>query len=74
VTVWGEFKKKHGINKPWHIAEAFKIAEQTLADQRYAVCVQCPDFVQITKQCKRCGCFMPLKTKLENSKCPVEKW
>jgi len=74
VTAWGEYKKKHGNIKPWHLAGAFKTTETTVADQRYALCVKCPEFVQLTKQCKQCGCFMVLKTKLANTKCPLGKW
>jgi len=46
--------------------------EETL--KRYTICKTCPDFVKITKQCKNCGCFMPTKTKLQNTSCPIGKW
>ena len=28
----------------------------------------------ITQQCKKCGCFMKIKTKLKNATCPLQKW
>ena len=24
--------------------------------------------------CKKCGCYMPLKTKLSKATCPIDKW
>jgi hypothetical protein len=44
------------------------------ADKRYEICNFCPEFVSITKTCKKCGCFMALKTKLKNATCPLGKW
>jgi len=41
--------------------------------RRYSMCEECEHFMK-TKQCSECGCFMPLKTRLLNAKCPVGKW
>ena len=27
-----------------------------------------------TYVCKQCGCFMPVKTRLRSSNCPLQKW
>jgi hypothetical protein len=40
---------------------------------RFATCVGCPEFLP-TKQCRKCGCFMPAKVKLEHAFCPLGKW
>lgn len=41
---------------------------------RMKICLQCEHFLKITKQCKKCGCFMPIKVRIPGQKCPVEKW
>ncbi len=40
---------------------------------RLSVCEECPSYL-ISKQCKECGCFMPIKTELEYASCPLGKW
>ena len=43
-------------------------------NNRYEICKQCNEFNTILKLCKVCGCFMPVKTKIENESCPRGKW
>ena len=31
-------------------------------------------YLKAIKQCKKCGCFMPLKVNVPGAKCPVNKW
>jgi hypothetical protein len=38
------------------------------------ICRGCEFFRKSNQTCKKCGCFMKLKTKLEKAKCPVGKW
>ena len=44
--------------------------------EKFAICENCEHFRQTTKQCKLCGCFMPLKTLLPGMYCPDNppKW
>jgi predicted metal-binding protein len=49
-------------------------AEQDMAEERFAICKTCEHFSQTTKRCKKCGCIMKLKTKLEEATCPIGKW
>jgi len=42
--------------------------------ERMKVCLGCEHFFKPTKQCKKCGCFMPIKVRLRTQKCPVGKW
>lgn len=44
------------------------------AVDKMKICIQCPHFRSATKQCKKCGCFMPLKVRLPGQKCPINKW
>lgn len=61
--------------RPWDLFNANKpkLSPQ-LAEERLNKCLDCEHLIQLTKQCKKCGCFMPLKTKLEDATCPIGKW
>lgn len=43
-------------------------------NQRLQICKECPFFLKITSQCKKCGCLMTEKTKLADAECPIGKW
>jgi hypothetical protein len=49
-------------------------AEESLSDQRFSICQGCPELIKLSKQCKKCGCFMAIKTKLQAATCPLGKW
>lgn len=75
MSKWSEWKKAQGETKPWHLLDHNKIVEDPKkAEQRLEICKGCPEFMQITSQCKKCGCFMNLKTRLEAAHCPIGKW
>lgn len=74
TSAWQEYKKKLGDARPWHLLNPQNYLQEELANKRYEICQQCPELVDLTKQCKQCGCFMPLKTKLEDASCPLNKW
>ena len=44
------------------------------AAKRLAICFECESFYKPTRQCKECGCFMKVKTRIPSAKCPLEKW
>ena len=76
TTAWEKFKASMKAEaKPWHImgGELLKTDEET-ANQRYAICLECPELIGLTKQCKQCGCFMAMKTKIKSAECPLGKW
>ena len=50
------------------------IVGAAVADQRYAICQSCEDFLTLTKQCRLCLCLMPLKVKWDKAECPAGKW
>lgn len=61
--------------KPWDLLNPnsqFVVPE--IAEKRYSICKECPEFIKTTKQCKKCGCFMKFKTKLQAAECPIFKW
>ena len=51
-----------------------QVAPEELSKARFAICEQCPFLNTTTKKCQRCGCYMPVKTKLTKATCPVKKW
>ena len=44
------------------------------AVDKMKICLQCEHFFKPTKQCKKCGCFMPVKVRIPRLHCPVGKW
>ena len=42
--------------------------------RRYDICKSCDRFNNLTKQCKECNCFMPMKCKISNLPCPLGYW
>ena len=75
MNAYEEYKKKLGETRPWDALNPNKFnSDETLSTKRYEICEGCPRFFKITKQCKECGCFMPIKTKLTEAVCPLGKW
>lgn len=72
---WEKYKESLGETRPWDIVNPnIERASEDLAKKRYLICQSCPELVKLTKQCKKCGCFMFAKTKLEKATCPLGKW
>ena len=49
-------------------------ASEEKSASRFEICKACPELIKLTKQCKKCGCLMHLKTMLEAATCPIGKW
>lgn len=61
--------------KPWDLLNPNKKrSPESLANERFEICKSCPNLIKLSNQCKKCGCFMQLKTKLEDATCPEGKW
>lgn len=72
MSKWDEWKKSQA--RPWHLLDPDRyVQDPDLAKQRLSICEGC-EFFQVTKTCEKCGCFMPLKTKLAIAECPIGKW
>jgi hypothetical protein len=75
TSKWQEYKEKLGETRPWDILSPnTEYVEEAESTRRYDICKACPELIDLTKQCKQCGCFMPLKTKLAKAECPLKKW
>lgn len=73
-SAWEQWKENLGDSRPWHLLNSENYTSQETADQRLGICNNCPEFVKVTSQCRKCGCIMSLKTKLEKAECPIGKW
>lgn len=61
--------------KPWDLLNPEQPrSPKELKMARLAICQQCEFFRHNSQTCRKCGCFMKLKTQLENAKCPIGKW
>lgn len=50
------------------------VKDSNISDARLDICRSCPELIKFTLQCKQCGCFMAIKTKLQGATCPIGKW
>ena len=57
-------------NKP---ITAFLLSSEE-REVRKEICARCPNLNLTMNICKLCGCFMPVKTWVRSSKCPIQKW
>jgi hypothetical protein len=75
LNAWQQYKQNLGDVRPWDLLDP--TAEKAVpeeATRRLSICLDCPELIQITKQCKKCLCFMQAKTKLQAAHCPINKW
>ena len=61
--------------RPWDLfnAKKPKLSEE-FKKERMDICLSCPELIKLTQTCKKCGCFMKVKTQLADAKCPIGKW
>ena len=64
-----------GDVKPWDLFNPnTPKATKEVREHRLELCKACTHFISLTSQCRKCGCIMPLKTKLKDAVCPIGKW
>jgi len=54
-----------------HMAHGMKEADNY--EERISLCEDCPEFRK-DERCAKCGCFMKVKAKWAEQKCPLNKW
>jgi hypothetical protein len=74
MSRWSEYKEKNGVTPLDLLNPMTKHASKELEKSRIEICKACPELIKMTTQCKKCGCLMSAKVKLEAAKCPIEKW
>jgi hypothetical protein len=60
--------------KVWDLFNGSDRSPEELAESRLEICKGCEWFRKNTQTCKKCGCFMKLKTLIDKASCPVGKW
>ncbi len=73
-SAWEQWKENLGESRPWDLLNSENYTSQENAKKRLNICGSCSEFVKVTSQCRKCGCIMSLKTKLEKAECPIGKW
>jgi hypothetical protein len=73
-SAWAKYKENLGEARPWDLWDPNKFAEEDVAKERLEICKACPELIKVTKTCKKCGCFMTAKTKIQGATCPLGKW
>ena len=72
-----DYAEKHENFDLRRIPERIKrilLHDQTIIDRRWAECQGCEHLIKLTSSCKKCGCFMKVKTRLATARCPIGKW
>lgn len=49
-------------------------SDKELIESRLAICNTCEWFHKNLQKCRKCGCFMKLKSTLRQASCPIGKW
>jgi len=49
-------------------------ATEEVRNERLAICESCPLLFKPTFTCRRCMCFMKIKSSIASMKCPENKW
>lgn len=60
--------------KPWDLINGSPRSPEDVKAERLEICNTCEFFKHATRQCRKCGCFMDLKTRLDKASCPMKKW
>lgn len=75
TSAWKQWKDSLGDTRPWDMINPMEPhVDEITANERILICLGCPELIKLTNQCKKCGCFMNAKTKLEKATCPLNKW
>ena len=50
-----------------------KVSDE-IREERFNICKSCEEFHKTTEFCRVCGCYMPAKTWIASTSCPIKKW
>ena len=57
-----------------HAKNLFENVSDPIQKQRLQICQECPFFDAEKIKCKKCGCFLMVKTSWASESCPDGKW
>ena len=69
-----EFTEEEKKAKPSILPSLNVFASDSQRLERLSICEDCDTYKASTRQCKECGCFMKVKTRIPSSQCPLGKW
>jgi hypothetical protein len=72
-SLWQQTKNLAGSMKE-AAKEGFQKSSEEEIKRRLEICHGCEYFIPESSRCSLCGCAMRLKTKLQSSHCPKDKW
>ena len=72
--IWKEKNNKDSIVLWDMVNPKINKMSKVEAQERLDICLNCDKLIKATKQCKKCGCFMEMKTRLPHAYCPIGKW
>jgi hypothetical protein len=72
-SLW-EQAKNFGSAVVEHVATGMKKTEEELAKERLSICDGCEFFLKDSRRCGKCGCYMEIKARWAETKCPLGKW
>jgi len=52
----------------------FKKVTPEIHAKRWEICQACEHLYKVTNSCRKCGCFMEVKTWMATQRCPIKKW
>ena len=61
------------INKVPKPIRKYLLSDEKVLQERWDICNAC-EFLTKRLTCKKCGCFMRLKTRIGRMRCPIAKW
>lgn len=74
ITPWQRYKQKNGVTPMDLFNSKTEFLPEEESKKRLDICHGCEHLIKITSQCKKCGCFMAMKTKMAKATCPIGKW
>jgi hypothetical protein len=60
--------------RSWDMINGSPRVSEELVEERLSICSTYPAFKPLTQTCKKCGCFMKMKTQLKKVYCLLGKW
>ena len=69
-----EQKASEASAKTSDVIKSFTVkCEPDIRAQRWEICQGCEHLTKM-QRCRKCGCFMELKTWMAEQECPIKKW
>ena len=61
------------LNKVPKMFHRFLVFDEKILKERWDACMGC-EFLTNNLRCKKCGCWMRIKSRVARMKCPEGKW